>query len=38
FEAEQRAMEDTEPAEVMAYISMLEKYIIRFRKEIEDKD
>lgn len=38
FEAEQRAMEDTEPAEVMAYISMLEKYIIRFRKEIENKD
>jgi DNA-binding MarR family transcriptional regulator len=38
FEAEQRAMEDTEPAEVMAYVSMLEKYIVRFRKEIEDKD
>lgn len=38
FEAEQRAMEDTEPTEVMAYVSMLEKYIVRFRKEIEDKD
>ena len=38
FEAEQRAMEDTDPAEVMAYVSMLEKYITRFRKEIEDKD
>ena len=26
FEAEQRAMEDTDPVEVQAYISMLEKY------------
>lgn len=38
FEAEQRAMENTDPDEVKAYVSMLEKYIIRFRKEIEDKD
>lgn len=38
FDAEQRAMEDTDPQEVMAYISMLEKYISRFRKEIESKD
>lgn len=38
FDAEQRAMEDTDPEEVMAYISMLEKYISRFRKEIESKD
>ena len=38
FESEQRAMEDTEPAEAMAYVSMLEKYIARFRKEIEQKD
>ena len=38
FEAEQRAMEDTDYAEVIAYASMLEKYIIRLRKEIEDKD
>lgn len=38
FEAEQRAMENTDPVEIMAYVSMLEKYIVRFRKEIEDKD
>lgn len=38
FESEQKAMEDTDPAEVMAYVSMLEKYIARFRKEIEQKD
>lgn len=38
FDAEQRAMEDTDPQEVMAYISMLEKYISRFRKEIDSKD
>lgn len=38
FDAEQRAMEDTDSQEVMAYISMLEKYISRFRKEIESKD
>ncbi len=38
FQAEQKAMEETDPAEVMAYISMLEKYIARFRKEIENKE
>lgn len=38
FDAEQRAMEDTDSEEVMAYISMLEKYISRFRKEIDSKD
>lgn len=38
FDAEQRAMEDTDPQEVMAYISMLKKYISRFRKEIDSKD
>lgn len=38
FDAEQKAMEDTDPKEVMAYISMLEKYISRFRKEIDSKD
>lgn len=38
FDAEQKAMEDTDPEEVMAYISMLEKYISRFRKEIDSKD
>ena len=37
FQAEQRAMEDTDPTEVMAYVSMIEKYITRFRKEIENK-
>ena len=36
FEAEQRAIEDTDPVEVRAYISMLEKYMQRFRKEIEE--
>lgn len=35
FNAEQCAMEDTDPHEVQVYISMLEKYIQRFRKEIE---
>ena len=34
-EAEQRAMADTDPQDVQIYISMLEKYIDRFRKEIE---
>lgn len=38
FDAEQRAMEDTDPAEVVAFISMLEKYISHFRKEIESKN
>ena len=38
FQAEQRAMEETDPTEVMAYVSMLEKYIARFRKEIEKKE
>lgn len=38
FEAEQRVMEDTDPEEVMAYVSMLEKYIVRLRKEIENKN
>ena len=37
FEAEQRAMEDTDPVEVQAYISMLEKYMQRFREEIEER-
>lgn len=38
FQAEQKAMEDTDPSEVMAYISMLDKYMARFRKEIENKE
>lgn len=37
FDAEQRAMEDTDAAEVQAYVSMLEKYIKKLRKEIEEK-
>ena len=36
FDAEQRAMEDADPQDVQVYISMLEKYIDRFRKEIEE--
>lgn len=38
FDSENRAMEDTDPSEIMAYVSMLEKYIARFRNEIENKD
>lgn len=37
FEAEQRAMEDTDPEAVQAYAKMLEKYIQRFREEIEKR-
>lgn len=37
FDAEQRAMEETDPAEVQACISMLEKYISQLRKEIDRK-
>lgn len=37
FDAEQAAMEDTDTQEVQAYISMLEKYIHRLRKEIDEK-
>lgn len=37
FDAEQRAMEETDPAEVQACISMLEKYIVQFKKEIDQK-
>lgn len=35
FDAEARAMEHTDPKEVETCISMLEKYIQRFRQEIE---
>lgn len=34
FEAEKRAMENTDPEEVQVCISMLEKYIQRLREEI----
>lgn len=37
FEAENRAMEDTDPLEIHACISMLTKYIEHFRKEVEEK-
>jgi len=37
FDAEQKAMEDTDHREVQVCISMLEKYIQRFRKEIDGK-
>lgn len=37
FQAEQKAMEDTDPVELKAYISLLEKYTDRFREEIESK-
>lgn len=35
FEAEKRAMEESDPQEVQAAISMLEKYIASFRKQID---
>ncbi|MCD8151180.1 MAG: MarR family transcriptional regulator [Clostridiales bacterium] len=38
FESEKKAMEDTNPSEIAACISMLNKYIERFKKEIEQKD
>ena len=37
FQAEQRAMEETDEQEVQACISMLEKYIFRLKKEIDEK-
>jgi len=37
FEAEQKAMEETDPAEVQACISMLEKYIQNLKKEFTEK-
>lgn len=37
FEAEQRAMEESDPQEIEAMISLLEKYILRFRAEIDKK-
>ncbi|MCC8151704.1 MAG: MarR family transcriptional regulator [Lachnospiraceae bacterium] len=38
FKSEKKAMEDTNPTEVTACVSMLEKYIVQFRKEIEQKN
>jgi len=37
FKAEAEAMEDTDPEEVQATISMLEKYILRLRKIVESE-
>ena len=37
FAAEQRAMEDADLQELQAYLSMLDKFILRFRKEITKK-
>lgn len=35
FQAEEKAMEETDPEEINAYISMLGKYIGRLKEEIE---
>lgn len=37
FEAEQKAMEESDPQEIQAVISMLEKFISRFRMQINEK-
>ena len=37
FDAEQKAMERSDPQELQAAISMLEKYICCFRKQIDEK-
>lgn len=37
FKAEAEAMEETDPEEVQATISMLEKYILRLRKLVESE-
>ena len=37
FEAEQRAMEESDPQEIEAMISLMEKYILRFRAEIDKR-
>lgn len=37
FQAEEKAMGETELQEVQAYISMLEKYICRLKEEIDKK-
>ena len=37
FQAEEKAMEETDPEEIKAYVSMLEKYIGRFKEEIEKR-
>lgn len=37
FKAEQHAMEDTDPHEISALTSMLEKYINKLKKELNEK-
>lgn len=37
FNAEQKALEQTEPEQVQSAIKMIEKYILAFKKEIEEK-
>ena len=37
FQAEEKAMQETDAQELQACISMLEKYILRLRKEIDEK-
>lgn len=37
FEAEQRAMEESDPQEIQAMISLMEKYILRFKAEIDKR-
>lgn len=38
FQAEQRAMEQTDPAQVSACIEMIEKYIAHLKEEIDKKE
>lgn len=37
FQSEEKAMQETDAQELQACISMLEKYILRLRKEIDEK-
>ena len=37
FAAEQRAMEDADLQELQVYLSMLDKFILKFRKEITER-
>ncbi len=37
FNAEQKALEQTDPEQVQSAIKMIEKYIFAFKKEIEEK-
>lgn len=37
FQAEEKALEQTEPEQVQACIEMIEKYISRLKKEIDER-